>query len=138
MSGLCYICGEDNPNVLQTHHILPRRYGGGDGPDNLVRLCANCHQAVESLYDERFFDRLISEVEDWPLSGEGVESAVSAFVEDELEITREGDIAIRDRAEVFQDYVEYCELRQYAAHTSPARFFESLEEVAPEGVTEVV
>ena len=138
MSGHCYICGEDNPNVLQTHHILPRRYGGGDGPDNLVRLCANCHQAVESLYDEGFFDRLISEVEDWPLSGEGVESAVSAFVEDELEITREGDIAIRDRGEVFQDYVEYCELRQYAAHTSPTRFFESLEEVAPEGVTEVV
>lgn len=138
MTGRCYICGEDNPNVLQTHHILPRRYGGTDDGENLVRLCANCHQAVESIYDEEFFDRLISEVTDWPLSGETVESAVSAFAEEKLKTTREGHLQIEDKSQIYQEYREYCERHRYPAHTSFARFIKSLEQVAPEGVTEVV
>jgi len=54
----CFICGDDTPSRLQTHHIVPRRYGGSDEVENLVRLCASCHQAVEKLYDERFYHRL--------------------------------------------------------------------------------
>lgn len=54
----CYICGEDNPNVLETHHLIPRRYGGEDSNENTVSLCANCHAAVESLYGRRFYERL--------------------------------------------------------------------------------
>lgn len=35
---------------METHHIIPRRYGGSDDVENLVTLCANCHRAVESIY----------------------------------------------------------------------------------------
>ena len=54
----CFVCGEDNPNVLETHHVIPRRYGGRDSEENLVTLCANCHSAIESLYGRRFYERL--------------------------------------------------------------------------------
>jgi len=57
MSERCFICGDDNPNVLQNHHILPRRHGGGDSAENLVTLCANCHVAVEKIYDDEFYER---------------------------------------------------------------------------------
>ncbi|WP_242695431.1 HNH endonuclease [Halomontanus rarus] len=54
----CFICSEGNDCKLQKHHIVPRRYGGSDSEENLVTLCANCHRAVEALYDDRFYDRL--------------------------------------------------------------------------------
>ena len=58
MSDRCFICGEDNPHVLEEHHIIPRRHGGSDDPENLVTLCANCHTAVEKLYDDNVFRQL--------------------------------------------------------------------------------
>lgn len=54
----CYICGEPVGHLLETHHIVPRRYDGSDNAENLVDLCPSCHQAVEKIYDERFYDRL--------------------------------------------------------------------------------
>ena len=54
----CFICGDSTPSRLQIHHIVPRRYGGSDREENLVRLCASCHQAVEKIYDRRFYERL--------------------------------------------------------------------------------
>lgn len=54
----CFICGDDHPNRLQTHHVVPRRFGGSNQPENLVRLCASCHQAIEKLYDDTFYERL--------------------------------------------------------------------------------
>jgi hypothetical protein len=54
----CFICSKENPNVLETHHLIPRRYGGDDTSENTVTLCANCHAAVERLYSRRFFERL--------------------------------------------------------------------------------
>ena len=65
----CFICGTRRPNSIETHHIVPRRYGGSDAPENLVNLCSNCHSAIEKLYDDSFYDRLgIDEAE---ISGEG-------------------------------------------------------------------
>jgi hypothetical protein len=58
MSDRCFICGEDNPHVLEEHHIVPRRHGGSDDPENLVTLCANCHSAIEKLYDDDVFRQL--------------------------------------------------------------------------------
>ena len=52
MGERCFICGYDNQHVLQQHHIVPRRHGGDDGEDNLVTLCANCHEAIEKIYSE--------------------------------------------------------------------------------------
>lgn len=54
----CYICGEGNEDILETHHIVPRRFGGGDESENLVDLCPTCHRALEKLYDKRFYDEL--------------------------------------------------------------------------------
>jgi hypothetical protein len=58
MSDRCFICDEDNPHVLEEHHIIPRRHGGADEPNNLVTLCANCHRAIEKLYDDDVFRQL--------------------------------------------------------------------------------
>ena len=54
----CEICGETKPNSLETHHVVPRRMGGSDEPENLVRLCASCHAAVEKIWDDSFYERL--------------------------------------------------------------------------------
>ena len=58
MSERCKICGEDNEVVLQQHHLVPRRLNGKDNDENLVTLCANCHEAIEKIYDETFWDRV--------------------------------------------------------------------------------
>lgn len=52
----CYFCGSEGP--IETHHIVPRRHDGDDHESNLVDVCANCHQRLEALYDQRFFDKI--------------------------------------------------------------------------------
>lgn len=54
----CRICGAEERSRLQDHRVVPRRYGGRDRPENLVTLCRRCRDAVESIYDERFYQRL--------------------------------------------------------------------------------
>lgn len=54
----CFICGTHRANSIETHHIVPRRYGGTDAPENLVNLCSSCHSAIEKIYDDSFYDRL--------------------------------------------------------------------------------
>jgi len=49
-SRTCQICGAQRPRSMETHHIIPRRYGGSDDDPNLVTLCSSCHTAVESIY----------------------------------------------------------------------------------------
>jgi len=34
---------------LTVHHILPRSEGGADTPPNLITLCTNCHNEIETL-----------------------------------------------------------------------------------------
>lgn len=53
----CDICGQTNSSTLETHHVVPKRYGGSDHPENLVSLCGSCHNAVERIYDESFYQR---------------------------------------------------------------------------------
>lgn len=58
----CEICGEQNPKTLHTHHVVPEGKGGRDIPENRVKLCANCHNAVHKIYDEAYYERLQSAV----------------------------------------------------------------------------
>jgi len=51
-SRTCQICGAQRPRSMETHHIIPRRYGGSDDDPNLVTLCSSCHTAVESIYSD--------------------------------------------------------------------------------------
>jgi 5-methylcytosine-specific restriction endonuclease McrA len=37
----CYICGENDPDVIEVHHIF-----GNEFPEERIPLCQNCHQKV--------------------------------------------------------------------------------------------
>jgi len=52
----CYFCASEGP--IETHHIVPRRYNGSDEDVNLVDLCPTCHERLEALYDDRFYESL--------------------------------------------------------------------------------
>lgn len=52
----CYFCGE--VDVLEEHHIVPRRYNGSDKEDNIVTVCPTCHRKLEKLYDDKFYRKV--------------------------------------------------------------------------------
>lgn len=58
MERRCFICGDTNEAVLVTHRVVPLKYGGDDSEENRVTLCANCHRAVNQIYDDGAFRRL--------------------------------------------------------------------------------
>jgi hypothetical protein len=43
----CAFCGETSISTLEIHHIDPLETGGSDAPENLILLCASCHDKVE-------------------------------------------------------------------------------------------
>lgn len=49
----CAFCGETDD--LETHHIIPRKFGGTDDDVNLLRVCGHCHKVLERTYDYRFY-----------------------------------------------------------------------------------
>ena len=44
---ICWVCGLTTS--LEEHHMIPRAYGGQDGPT--ITLCAGCHSSVHKLAD---------------------------------------------------------------------------------------
>lgn len=58
MSEQCFVCGQGNPHTLEEHHTVPRRYNGSDTAENLYSLCGSCHNAIEAMYDDEFYERL--------------------------------------------------------------------------------
>lgn len=60
----CEICGFESARAIESHHIIPRRFGGTDEDENLVDLCANCHRAIESIYDMQFWRRVAENQDD--------------------------------------------------------------------------
>jgi HNH endonuclease. len=44
----CAFCGETSISTLEIHHIYPLETGGSDEPENLILLCASCHDKVEA------------------------------------------------------------------------------------------
>lgn len=50
MSFLCLCCGNVYPDLLRNeHHVHPLEYGGKDISQNIVVLCAGCHQLLHYL-----------------------------------------------------------------------------------------
>ena len=93
----CYFCGSEGP--ILTHHIIPRRFDGGDAIRNLVDLCPTCHQRLERLYDDRFYAALGVGPTDKQVSL--INEAVAQTVEDlaesvELELSTTAN-AIREK-----------------------------------------
>lgn len=54
----CYFCLSEEREVLEEHHVVPRRFDGSDDDENVVRVCPTCHQKLERLYDKRFYSEL--------------------------------------------------------------------------------
>ena len=55
----CQVCGRKvNHNSIETHHLIPRRFDGPEEFWNRADMCANCHRAIEGLYDEKFWAEL--------------------------------------------------------------------------------
>jgi hypothetical protein len=50
----CDFC--PNNHDLEEHHVIPRRFGGLDQPENIVRVCQRCHRKLERLYDRTFYE----------------------------------------------------------------------------------
>lgn len=45
----CALCWERKRAYdLSAHHVLARRLGGQDDPDNLITLCHGCHDLIEA------------------------------------------------------------------------------------------
>lgn len=42
----CEACDEWREDMLEGHHIVPRRMGGTDVPENVMILCHICHKRV--------------------------------------------------------------------------------------------
>jgi hypothetical protein len=57
--GICFICGDGRSQMLQEHHVVPRRFGGKDTERNLVTVCVQCHYALEKVYTDEVFKRLL-------------------------------------------------------------------------------
>ena len=113
MSDRCFICGEDNPHVLEEHHIIPRRHGGSDDPENLVTLCANCHRAIETLYDDDVFRKLgaapIRSAAEQRADQQAVREAVSRFLRecDRVSPGADGWATKRAVRELFAEWGEH-------------------------------
>jgi hypothetical protein len=58
-SNPCEICGHDR--ITELCHIIPRKDGGDDAPENLISLCANHH----SLFDKHLLTREEWGTVDW-------------------------------------------------------------------------
>ena len=52
MNNICQYCGKKT--IESVHHIIPKKYGGYDEPDNLIALCFKCHDIVEEKTDDLF------------------------------------------------------------------------------------
>jgi recombinational DNA repair protein (RecF pathway) len=108
----CYICGNDNTNVHQEHHVIPKRYGGEEIQGNTVTLCANCHQAVESLYNDRFFEMLdVESVEPWNEASLQT-TAIQEFVDEVLSMDNTSYVRSAKLRDVYQRYAEINGLPQ--------------------------
>lgn len=68
---LCYFCNKqdelkakklrDNGQRLEVHHVIPRKNGGSNRPDNLICLCQKHHQMVHSNNNNnKYFEELQS------------------------------------------------------------------------------
>lgn len=61
----CRMCGwrieqwrEDDPRILELHHLTPHARGGANAVGNLVVLCSRCHDEVHQGKHGAFLERL--------------------------------------------------------------------------------
>jgi hypothetical protein len=107
----CYFCGDES-DVLESHHLVPRRYNGSDKDRNLVTVCPTCHQKLERLYDKRFYQSLgMSETDE--VISYILEYLISELDHLQMNLYYEMD-AIQDRIKALHsDEIEQDKLEEY-------------------------
>lgn len=65
----CWCCGQESK--LQQCHIIPKSLGGCASPENIVPLCAPCHDKAPDVIDKNEMFRWIAKQQN-PLSGLGL------------------------------------------------------------------
>lgn len=65
----CHFC-EENQTTLDTHRVIPGRFGGKYTDANTVSVCPTCHRKLETMYNDTFYDAIGAER---PNSGTGQE-----------------------------------------------------------------
>lgn len=111
----CYFCHEQDAHILETHHVVPQRFGGSDDAENLVRVCPTCHERLERLYDGRFYDALGIETEDSDKSDDT--NTIGATLPEEVKpLKRVIEEIESNHAEgaPHEEYVEEAKTRGYA------------------------
>ena len=58
-SSMCWCCG--HRGKLQKCHIIPRSLGGSEKPENIVPLCAQCHDDAPDVQDKEFMFQWIKQ-----------------------------------------------------------------------------
>lgn len=66
--GPCRLCAAAGPS--QMHHLVPRDRGGDDVAENMIPLCAACHQLVELRHPDACLALVISTWRDQPDPGD--------------------------------------------------------------------
>lgn len=121
----CFICGDDHRNRLQTHHVVPRRHGGTDNPENLVTLCASCHQAIEQVYDDRFYKRLRSRSADAPaddLEADGCEIDEEESPDRRLDPNNKHIVALTEENERIGEWGGFDKVAEIHCGYCPTKF----------------
>lgn len=65
----CWCCGHESK--LQKCHIIPQCLGGSCAPENIVPLCAQCHDQAPDVADKKEMFKWIANQQN-PLSGFGL------------------------------------------------------------------
>lgn len=50
---ICQNCGRYAKGELHLHHLVPIKMGGGNGWENLVPVCRDCHKRIHKEYLEK-------------------------------------------------------------------------------------
>jgi hypothetical protein len=84
---------------MEEHHVLPKRFGGGNHEQNLVTLCASCHRAVENIYDKTFW----TSVGLRPSDGS---HTVKEFIDRRLSVDE--SYGATPKSDLYQWYADWC------------------------------
>ncbi len=98
----CYFCHNEHTELLETHHIVPRRFNGSDDPKNLVSVCPNCHRKLERLYNKRFYDTVETAVEDVDVATPSEESEEQQRIKEAKEVAKSLEEELKDGVPIDQ------------------------------------
>lgn len=112
MGSSCYFCPETESTAIESHHIVPRRFGGSDTEENKVDVCANCHRKLEALYDTRFYKKIRECVVNEEISKAVIEGRrrilenVECFLKCHVEERSDAKAEHNGLYELYQDFCE--------------------------------